>query len=179
MKFDTAIVQAHFQSPLGRMTLAATMQGLAGLWFEGQRHLPAALMAESTGAAAWPTDLNHPVLRLATQQLTAYFAGQGTEFAEFDLPLDLSGGTAFQQAVWQALLAIPPGTTASYGQISHRLGKPAAVRAVGAAVGRNPISIIVPCHRVIGADGSLTGYAGGLHRKTALLTLEGVLKVCA
>jgi methylated-DNA-[protein]-cysteine S-methyltransferase len=111
------------------------------------------------------------VLKQATQQLMEYFAGTRTQF---DLPLDLTGGTAFQQSVWQALLAIPQGATASYGQISSRIGKPAAVRAVGAAVGRNPVSIIVPCHRVMGADGSLTGYAGGLDRKTALLHLEGV-----
>ena len=171
MKFDASIVQTHFQSPLGSMVLAATNQGLAGLWFEGQRHLPAQLTAKPTGPSVWPTDADQPVLKLAIQQLTDYFLGARTQF---DLPLDLAGGTAFQQAVWQALLAIPPGTTASYGQISSRIGKPAAVRAVGAAVGRNPVSIIVPCHRVMGADGSLTGYAGGLDRKTALLALEGV-----
>ena len=173
MKFHPSIVQTHFQSPLGPMVLAATTQGLAGLWFEGQRHLPAPLLAESTTPGGWPTDPDHPVLKRAMQQLTAYFAGQRTPF---DLPLDLSGGTAFQQSVWQALLALPPGSTASYGQISSRIGKPTAVRAVGAAVGRNPVSIIVPCHRVMGADGSLTGYAGGLDRKTALLALEGVLQ---
>lgn len=171
MKFHVSIVQTHFQSPLGPMILAATTQGLAGLWFEQQRHLPAVLMPDSTGLDVWPTDPDHPVLKRATQQLTAYFAGGHTPF---DLPLDLTGGTPFQQSVWQALLAIPPGTTASYGQISGRIGKPAAVRAVGAAVGRNPVSIIVPCHRVIGANASLTGYAGGLDRKTALLRLEGV-----
>ena len=171
MKFDASIVQTHFKSPLGPMTLAATTQGLAGLWFEQQRHLPAALMAKSTGQRVWPTDPDHPVLKQAIGQLNDYFTGRRTQF---DLPLDLSGGTAFQQSVWHALLAIPQGTTASYGQISSRIGKPAAVRAVGAAVGRNPVSIIVPCHRVVGADGSLTGYAGGLDRKTALLRLEGV-----
>ena len=90
----------------------------------------------------------------------------------FDMKLDLSHGTAFQQSVWQALLAIPAGKTLTYGALSVNVGNPAAVRAVGAAVGRNPISVIVPCHRVLGADGSLTGYAGGLHRKTALLELE-------
>ena len=169
MKFHASVVQTHFQSPLGPMILAATTQGLAGLWFEQQRHLPAALMADSDGLGVWPTNPDHPVLMRATQQLTAYFAGG---HMPFDLPLDLTGGTAFQQSVWQALLAIPPGTTASYGQISSRIGKPTAVRAVGAAIGRNPVSIIVPCHRVMGADGSLTGYAGGLDRKTALLRLE-------
>ena len=173
MKFDASIVQAPFQSPLGPMTLAATTQGLAGLWFDHQRHFPLALVAESTGQRVWPTEADHPVLKQAMAQLADYFAGKRTLF---DLPLDLSGGTAFQQSVWQALLALPLGTTASYGQISSRIGKPTAVRAVGAAVGRNPVSIIVPCHRVIGASGSLTGYAGGLDRKIALLTLEGVLQ---
>lgn len=173
MKFDPSIVQAPFKSPLGQIILAATSQGLAGLWFEQQRHLPAALAPQATGPGLWPTEPDHPVLKQAMQQLTAYFAGQRTRF---DLPLDLSGGTAFQQSVWQALLALPPGTTASYGQISRRIGRPTAVRAVGAAVGRNPVSIIVPCHRVVGADGALTGYASGLHRKTALLALEGVLQ---
>ena len=171
MQFHSSIVQTHFQSPLGPMVVAATARGLAGLWFEGQRHLPAQLLAESTHPGVWPTDAKHPVLKQAMRQLTDYFTGKRTQF---DLPLDLTGGTAFQQAVWQALLAIPLGTTASYGQISSRIGKPSAVRAVGAAVGRNPVSIIVPCHRVMGADGSLTGYAGGLDRKTALLALEGV-----
>ncbi|HAL40009.1 MAG TPA: cysteine methyltransferase, partial [Polaromonas sp.] len=102
-----------------------------------------------------------------------YFAGQRNRF---EVPLDLACGTAFQQSVWQALLAIPYGRTASYGEVSRRIGKPTAVRAVGAAVGRNPVSIIVPCHRVMGANGSLTGYAGGLDRKTALLKLEGALQ---
>ena len=166
MKFNPSIVQTSFQSPLGPMTLAATHTGLAGVWFDDQRHLPAELAAPSS----WPVNAAHPVLKKTTQQLTEYFAGQRTDFA---LKLDLSSGTAFQQAVWQALLAIQPGQTSSYGSISHRIGNSAAVRAVGAAIGRNPISIIVPCHRVLGADGSLTGYAGGLDRKTALLRLEG------
>lgn len=168
MKFDPSVVQTPFQSPLGPMTLAATHAGLAGVWFDGQRHLP----PELATATDWPTDANHPVLKKTAQQLTQYFSGQ-RQF--FDVPLDLSGGTAFQLAVWQALLAIQPGQTTSYGNISQNISNPAAVRAVGAAVGRNPISIIVPCHRVLGADGSLTGYAGGLDRKTALLRLEGAL----
>jgi methylated-DNA-[protein]-cysteine S-methyltransferase len=91
------------------------------------------------------------------------------------MPLDLQGGTAFQRSVWQALLSIPCGGTTSYGTLSRHIGKPAAVRAVGAAVGRNPVSVVVPCHRVLGAGGSLTGYAGGLERKSALLQLEGAL----
>jgi methylated-DNA-[protein]-cysteine S-methyltransferase len=169
MKFDPFIVQTHFQSPLGPMTLAATRAGLAGVWFMGQRHLP----RELATASSWPVDAKHPVLIKTAHQLAEYFAGQRQVF---DMPLDLSGGTAFQQAVWQALLAIAPGQTSSYGSVSKTIGNAAAVRAVGAAVGRNPISIIVPCHRVLGTDGSLTGYAGGLDRKTALLKLEGALE---
>ncbi len=166
MKFDSSIVQTTIHSPLGAMILAATDKGLAGVWFEGQKHLPPELVAPPV----WPENAAHPVLKQTAAQLREYFARQRQHF---DVPLDLSGGTPFQQSVWQALLAIPPGATTSYGALSSRIGKPAAVRAVGAAVGRNPVSVIVPCHRVMGADGSLTGYAGGLDRKTALLTLEG------
>lgn len=169
MKFYSPMVKSDFKSPLGTIILAATPQGLAGLWFDGQRHFP----VELTGAEVWPAGNDHPVLRQTIEQLREYFAGKRTKF---EVPLDLSCGTPFQQSVWQALMAIAPGDTASYGQISGGIGNPAAVRAVGAAIGRNPVSIIVPCHRVIGADGSLTGYAGGLARKTALLTLEGVLE---
>lgn len=196
MKFDPSIVQARYQSPLGSIIIAATGKGLAGLWFEGQRHLPQELVdtpeptpvlapssaapipasAARTGGlplrrAGWPSDPEHPVLKRVCQQLGEYFAGQRSRF---EVPLDLAYGTAFQQSVWQALLTIPQGETASYSDISARIGKPAAVRAVGAAVGRNPVSILVPCHRVIGAHGSLTGYAGGLDRKAALLKLEGL-----
>ena len=168
MRFNPSIVQSQFQSPLGPMTLAATQAGLAGVWFDGQRHLPPELVT----ATSWPKDANHPILQITALQLAQYFAGNRHDF---DVPLDLSGGTGFQQLVWQALLAIPAGRTASYGSISRNISNPTAVRAVGAAVGRNPISIIVPCHRVLGSDGSLTGYAGGLNRKTALLRLERAL----
>jgi methylated-DNA-[protein]-cysteine S-methyltransferase len=163
MKFHPTIVKACWQGPLGPMIVAATPRGIAGIWFEGQRHMP--------DHSAWPLQAGHPLLEKAIEQLADYFAGRRTNF---DLALDLQGGTPFQQAVWQALLAIPRGGTTSYGVLSRGIGQPAAVRAVGAAVGRNPISIVVPCHRVLGADGSLTGYAGGLDRKTALLKLEGV-----
>ena len=164
MKFKntTLLYSSQIDSPLGPLTLAATDAGLAGAWFHGQRHWP--------DTRGWRSDDAHAVLREAATQLTDYFAGRRSHF---DLPLDLSHGTAFQQAVWQALRAIPRGQTTSYGALSHGIGQPAAVRAVGAAVGRNPISVIVPCHRVLGADGSLTGYAGGLPRKSALLALEG------
>lgn len=167
MKFANPIVQTHYESPLGSIIIAATAKGLAGLWFDGQRHLP----PELAGPAVWPSEPEHPVLKKVIQQLSEYFAGRRTAF---DVPLDLAYGTAFQQSVWQALLKIPQGGTASYSEVSARIGKPAAVRAVGAAVGRNPVSIIVPCHRVMGAGGALTGYAGGLERKSALLKLEGV-----
>ena len=163
MKFDTHIVQAHCPSPLGTMVLAATDLGLAGVWFDGQRHQPA--------MNDWPAAPQHPVLLQTAEQLQQYFNGQRTAF---NLPLDLRGGTPFQRVVWQALLNIDAGKTSTYGALSRQINNPTAVRAVGAAVGRNPISIIVPCHRVLGADGSLTGYAGGLDRKTALLKLEGV-----
>ena len=162
MKFKrTVIYTSHTDTPLGGVTMAATDQGLAGVWFDQQRHWP-----DTTG---WQTKDDHPALIEAAAQLHDYFAGRRSHF---DMQLDLSHGTAFQQGVWQALLAIPAGETTTYGALSQRVGNPAAVRAVGAAVGRNPISVIVPCHRVLGADGSLTGYAGGLERKTALLELE-------
>ncbi|MES2415767.1 MAG: methylated-DNA--[protein]-cysteine S-methyltransferase [Pseudomonadota bacterium] len=170
MKFKQPLVQTTFTSPLGDIIIAATDKGLAGLWFEGQRHSPPELTGERP---AWPVAADHHVLRKISTQLHEYFAGKRTQF---DVPLDLSGGTDFQQAVWKALLAIPQGDTASYSDVGVRIGRPAAVRAVGAAVGRNPVSIVVPCHRVVGSNGSLTGYAGGLHRKTALLQLEGVLQ---
>ena len=161
MRFDTTTVQSRCDTPLGTMLLSASDRGLNGAWFDGQRHQP--------DLRHWPQALHHPVLRTAQEQLQAYFAGR---LQRFDLPLDLSGGTDFQRAVWQELLGIATGRTSSYGLLAQRIGKPAAVRAVGAAVGRNPVSVIVPCHRVLGSDGSLTGYAGGLPRKTALLGLE-------
>lgn len=161
MKFSPSTLHTTYASPLGPMVLAATEAGLAGVWFDGQRHQP--------DPSGWQHAPGHPVLQQAQAQLAAYFAG---ERHSFDLPLDLRPGTAFQQSVWRALLAIPYGRTQSYGALSVAIGKPAAVRAVGGAVGRNPLSIIVPCHRVVGAQGALTGYAGGLERKTALLQRE-------
>jgi methylated-DNA-[protein]-cysteine S-methyltransferase len=154
----------RYESPMGTMLLAASERGLAGVWFVGQRHGP--------DTRGWYEDAEHPVLRQAVAQLVEYFAGRRTAF---DLPLDLQGGTPFQQSVWDALLRIPRGGTTSYAELARRLGKPQAARAIGAAVGRNPVSIVVPCHRVLGTDGTLTGYAGGLERKTALLQLEGAL----
>jgi methylated-DNA-[protein]-cysteine S-methyltransferase len=154
-------VCTYYQSPLGAMTLAASDWGLCGAWFDGQKHQP--------DPKTWPLEAAHPVLVKAQAQLAEFFEGHRRAF---DLPLDLHAGTDFQQAVWRGLLQIAPGATTSYGELARKIGKPMAVRALGAAVGRNPLSIIVPCHRVVGADGALTGYAGGLDRKTALLRLE-------
>ena len=146
-------------SPLGEILLARNDQGLTRLNFqEGARPLPI--------APAWRRERD--AFRDAAAQLDAYFAG---ELREFDLPL-APQGTPFQRAVWQALQTIPYGRTLTYAQLAQQLGKPKAVRAVGAANGRNPLPIIIPCHRVIGADGSLTGYGGGLLIKEALLSLE-------
>jgi methylated-DNA-[protein]-cysteine S-methyltransferase len=159
-----------FPTSLGNIWLAASDAGLAGVWFHGQKHLP-----DFSDEKRWQRG-EHRHMHVAMDQLTPYFAGQSKSFHfGSKLPLDLSAGTAFQQAVWQALLSIPFGGSTSYGAIAEKINNPAAVRAVGAAVGRNPISILVPCHRVLGKDGSLTGYAGGLDRKVALLRLEGVL----
>ena len=169
MKFDPSIVQTRIQSPLGDMLLAATNQGLAGAWFTDQRHRPEALEFKNV-PHAWPTQDSHPTLAEAARQLAEFFNGKRKTF---DLRLDINGGTLFQQSVWRALLKIPYGKTTSYGSIGQQIDNPTAMRAVGSAVGRNPLSLIVPCHRVLGGDGSLTGYAGGLHRKTALLQLEG------
>jgi methylated-DNA-[protein]-cysteine S-methyltransferase len=167
MKFNPTPAYSRFPSPLGPMLAAATPQGLCGLWFDGQRHQPTI-----ADRATWSPAPQHPLLLQTAAFMAAYFAG-GT--ARCSLPLDLAGGTPFQQAVWQALLQIPHGATTSYGALSQSLGRPSAVRAVAGAVGRNPVSVLVPCHRVLGRDGSLTGYAGGLERKTALLQLEGAL----
>jgi methylated-DNA-[protein]-cysteine S-methyltransferase len=148
-------------TPLGPVLMAATAQGLAGLWFDAQQHHP--------GELAAPVDARQPHLLHAARELAAYFAGRSPAFTVAMDP----AGTVFQRAVWAALRRIPRGETRSYGDVARAAGKPEAVRAVGAAIGRNPISVIVPCHRVIGRDGSLTGYAGGLERKAWLLHLEG------
>jgi methylated-DNA-[protein]-cysteine S-methyltransferase len=154
--------QTRYASPLGSLLVARTRKGLAGAWFIGQKDHPGELPA--------PERPDDALLQRAAAQFERYFAGGAWQ--SFELPLDLLG-TPFQVAVWHALLRIPAGTTRTYGEIAHAINAPAAVRAVGAAVGKNPLSVIVPCHRVIGSTGALTGYAGGLERKTALLTLEG------
>ena len=144
-------------SPVGDLLLTATEAGLSGVHMD-----PAGTQPPDTRDDAWP------LLAEARQQLLAYFAGELTTFA---VPVAASG-TAFQQLVWAALREIPFGATTSYGALARAVGRPGASRAVGLANGRNPIAIIVPCHRVIGADGSLTGYGGGLTRKRWLLAHE-------
>ncbi len=146
---------------LGPMLAALGEHGLAGLWFVDQRHYPV--------VDGWVMDGDDRLFAALAAELDEYLRGRRREFA---VPLDLSRGTPFQQAVWRALLAVPYGARSTYGRIAAEIGRPAAARAVGAAVGRNPIGIIVPCHRVFGADDSPTGYAGGIHRKIALRRLE-------
>jgi methylated-DNA-[protein]-cysteine S-methyltransferase len=147
--------------PLGTMLLVATGDALSGLYFDGQKYMPAI-------AGNWRCRPDVPVLRAAREQLASLFAG---ELRSFDLPL-APVGTPFQRTVWSAIGRVPFGETLPYRELAVRVGCPSAVRAVGAAVGRNPLSIVVPCHRIIGADGGLTGYAGGLDRKRALLARE-------
>lgn len=161
IRLQALVAQARLASPLGSLTAAATAHGLAGLWFDGQKHHPGRLDA--------PVDPRQRWIALTAEELDAYWRGRVP--ARFAVPLDLHG-TPFQRQVWSALLDLPPGHTCSYGELARRAGLAGAVRAVGAAIGRNPASIVVPCHRVRGADGSLTGYAGGLERKRALLALE-------
>jgi methylated-DNA-[protein]-cysteine S-methyltransferase len=154
-------VSKTIPSPVVRLTLVAGDAGLAAVLWENDSPRRVPLPATSE-------DPRHPVLREAERQLKEYFAGTRTSF---DLPLDFHG-TDFQKRVWKALLKIPFGETRSYAQIARAVGKPTAMRAVGAANGKNPISIIAPCHRVIGKDGTLTGFAGGLKAKAHLLALE-------
>ena len=152
-------------TPVGRLTLIATEKGLAAILWENDD-------PNRVHAKAVTEDTNHPILLEAEQQLQEYFEGTRNSFS---LPLDLLG-TAFQKQVWEALSAIPYGETRNYTQIAEQIRNPRAVRAVGAANGRNPISIVLPCHRVIGASGDLTGFAGGLETKARLLTMEGAMQ---
>jgi methylated-DNA-[protein]-cysteine S-methyltransferase len=155
-------VSKTVNSPVGRLTLVASDDGLAAIRWANDRpgRVPLHIEAE---------DDDHPVLVETERQLNEYFAGARQAFT---VKLDVAG-TAFQRKVWRALLTIPFGETRSYGQIAAQIGSPAAVRAVGAANGRNPVSIIAPCHRVVGSTGKLTGFAGGLEVKAHLLALEG------
>jgi len=157
----TAMAVDRLATPLGPTLLVAAGDALCGLYFAGQKYEP-------VPAADWQRCPDAPVLRAAREQLAAYFAGG---LQRFDLPL-APAGTAFQRSVWTAIAGVPWGATIAYRELAVRAGHPAGVRAVGAAVGRNPLSVVIPCHRIVGADGSLTGYAGGLDRKRALLALE-------
>jgi len=149
------------QSPIGKLKLVASERGLSAVLWENDNpnRVKLGLMSE---------DMNHPLLLKAEQQLNDYFARR---LKSFHIPYDFTG-TEFQKTVWRALAAIPFGETRTYAQIASQIGHPKAMRAVGAANGRNPISIIVPCHRVIGSNGTLTGFAGGLEAKKFLLGLE-------
>ncbi len=156
-------LHAVVEAPIGPLTLIAEDGQLTGVHMQLQRHLPdPATFGEQVVAA------DDDVLAAAAAQLQAYFAG---ELTSFDLPLSLEG-TGFQRTVWAGLRDIPYGETISYGELARRIGQPSASRAVGLANGKNPVSIVVPCHRVIGANGSMTGYGGGLDRKRFLLALE-------
>jgi len=154
----TEVLFRSMDSPVGKLTLAGKGGRLMHLHMVDQTYEPS--------REGWEPD--HDAFPEAVEQLDAYFAGDRTEF---DLDLDLVG-TVFQRRVWEALLSIPYGETRSYGEIARQIGSPGAFRAVGLANGHNPIGIIVPCHRVIGSSGQLTGYGGGLDRKRALLELE-------
>ncbi len=159
----TKLVRCYVDSPLGRLRLVAANEGLTGLYYPEHRH----------GRDPEAEDVDrHPVLDLARRELGEYFAGRRTRFETPLAPGAIRGGTEFQLEVWNALLAIPFGETRSYGEVARAIGRPRAVRAVGAANALNPISIFVPCHRVVGGAGALTGYAGGLEAKRKLLELE-------
>jgi methylated-DNA-[protein]-cysteine S-methyltransferase len=159
--FATMTYYTYGEGPLGRMLFTADAHALTGMYFIGQKY-------EAQPRTDWIEEDHVPVFSDVRRQLAQYFKG---ELASFDLAL-AARGTPFQQRVWEALLEIECGETVTYGALAESIGMASSVRAVGAAVGRNPISVIIPCHRVIGADGSLTGYAGGLERKRALLVLE-------
>ena len=151
----------YYDSSLGQILLVANDAALTGLHFVGEKYYPAI-------SADWQRQPDAKIIVAARKQLAEYFAGKRKDF---DLTVEPSG-TPFQRRVWRALQEIPYGVTENYGAVAKRIGEPSASRAVGAANGRNTISIVIPCHRVIGANGVVTGYAGGLARKTALLRLE-------
>jgi len=157
-----AIVHFDFvDTPLGRLRLTAVRDGLTGIGFDGDRYAP-------PQDPAWVRDPSFAPLRRGAEQLAAYFRG---ERRAFDLP-QAPAGTTFQREVWKAIATVPAGETISYAELARRAGHAGSARAAGAATGRNPLAIVVPCHRIVGSDGSLTGYAGGLTRKRALLALE-------
>ncbi len=170
-QFPETLSLADYQSPLGPYVVISSQWGVVGLKTEKRAEIIIDRMERAGLLVKYDGLYNFEV----KEQLDAYFAGQ---LHQFRIPLDLRG-TPFQRQVWDILRIIPWGETRSYGQIAKELARPRAARAVGQAVGTNPVSIVVPCHRVIGSDGSLTGYGGGLERKTALLHLEGIgLPLC-
>lgn len=156
---------ARFDFPLGPVIAVAEDDGITHIDFVGAKY-------ERPVQPDWVEDPQAPALRACGTQLAEYFAGTRTEF---DLPL-APRGSAFQKRVWDEIARVPYGKTISYGELAKRAGAPGQARAAGAATGRNPVGVVIPCHRIVGADGSLTGYAGGLERKRGLLELEGVLQ---
>ena len=158
------ITSTRIETPLGTLLASAENGALTGLWFIGQRHFP-------KGVEGWREDYDAAPFDSLRAQLDEYFAG---ERHAFDLPMNPGGSraTAFQRTVWNAIAAIPFGETTTYSALAVQCGRPTAARAAGAATGRNPISILIPCHRIVGSSGDLTGYAGGLSRKKWLLEFE-------
>lgn len=152
----------RFKSPQGEILLVATEDALSGIYFKGQKYFP-------KQDNAWRRAPNHAPLKRAKRELAQYFAGKRKQFKVALAP----EGTPFQLSVWKQISKVAFGKTATYGELARRAGHAGSARAAGAATGRNPLSIVVPCHRIVGSNGSLTGYAGGLSRKRALLALEG------
>jgi methylated-DNA-[protein]-cysteine S-methyltransferase len=150
-----------YESPHGQMLLVAQGDALSGVYFDGQKYLPGV-------EPEWRRDPRHATLRQAKRELAEYFGGERMRFETALAP----EGTPFQKSVWSAISTVGFGETIAYGELARRAGCLGSARAAGAATGRNPISVIVPCHRIVGSNGSLTGYAGGLGRKRALLALE-------
>lgn len=168
MIMNTKTYIYHYLSPIGGITLSSDGESLTGLWFDGQKHFGDTLPQNYE-------EEELPVFGQAVRWLDTYFCGQAPGFT----PPLLMQTTPFRKAVWEIMLTIPFGKTMTYGEIAQKLAeqnglKKMSARAVGGAVGHNPISLMIPCHRVIGANGSLTGYAGGIRKKAYLLTLEGV-----
>jgi methylated-DNA-[protein]-cysteine S-methyltransferase len=154
----------YYQSPHGRMLLVANDKALTGVYFLGQKYQPRI-------EEGWKKAVRHAMLRQAKRELAEYFGGTRIRFSLKLAPR----GTAFQRAVWRAIAGVRFGKTIPYAELARRAGRPGSARAAGAATGRNPIGIIVPCHRIVGSNGTLTGYAGGLAKKRALLALEGMV----
>ena len=151
----------YYKSPRGRMLLVADDTAITGVYFTGQKYQPRI-------ERDWMRHTRHPLLRQAKRELAEYFGGTRMHFTVKLAPQ----GTAFQRAVWKAIAGVSCSQTVAYGELARRVGRPGSARAVGSATGRNPISIFVPCHRIVGSNGALTGYAGGLAKKRALLALE-------